>query len=125
MPDKEDQPPVGDCAASDEHPTAATAAARDTDSDTPHLHGPPVHAGDEFPVAVDRNDAQPERDDASELGSIDASLVGSLPRRPASPVGSVGSGPAESLQVCCWPVCSRMAQWQERLAPQLARLPRG
>ncbi|GAO15468.1 hypothetical protein UVI_02057100 [Ustilaginoidea virens] len=98
MPDKEDQPPVGDCAASDEHPTAATAAARDTDSDTPHLHGPPVHAGDEFPVAVDRNDAQPERDDASELGSIDASLVGSLPRRPASPVGSVGSGPAESLQ---------------------------
>ncbi|KAK2594981.1 Vacuolar protein sorting-associated protein 8 [Conoideocrella luteorostrata] len=95
MPDQEDQSPVGDNASDDDLPTTTTNTIQDADSDTPHIDQQEMASGTELKNTVHRQDGQ---DDTSELSSIDASLVDSLPRRAGSPVDSVTSGRGDSMQ---------------------------
>lgn len=75
--------------------------AQDVDSDTPHIDQQEADGGGtELQEIGSSRVLRPNQDDASELSSIDASLVDSLPRRAGSPVDSVTSGRGESIQVC-------------------------
>lgn len=94
MSDQEDKSPVGELLSSDE---CSIPPEQDAESDTPQLEEQETSDADELDSANHRLDLQDGH--VSEVSSIDASLVDSLPRRAGSPVDSVISGRGDSLQV--------------------------
>lgn len=98
MSDTEDASPLGDNAPNGEQ---QITSGQDVDSDIPHLEEQEMEAGSDLQDASHRRDLLEKEANASEVSSIDASLVDSLPRRAGSPVGSLASGRGEdSIQVC-------------------------
>ncbi|KAG6023754.1 hypothetical protein E4U41_001939 [Claviceps citrina] len=97
MTDQEDKPPGGELVSSDQ---LSTSPDQDVDSDVPQLEeGEEMSSADQLNNTDRRLDLQDgEEQTVSEISSIDASLVDSLPRRVASPVDSATSGRGDSLQ---------------------------
>ncbi|KHN96767.1 golgi complex component [Metarhizium album ARSEF 1941] len=95
MSGPEDTSPLGDKTSGDEQKIAHD---QDVDSDTPHLEGQEIGNGTELQQANNRRDLPNNEENASEVSSIDASLVDSLPRRAGSPVDSVTSCRGNSAQ---------------------------
>ncbi|GAB0135888.1 hypothetical protein EsDP_00004210 [Epichloe bromicola] len=93
MSDQEDKSPVGELLSSDEY---SIPPEQDVESDTPQLEEQETSDAHELDNANHRLDLQDGH--VSEVSSIDASLVDSLPRRAGSPVDSVTSGRGDSLQ---------------------------
>ncbi|OAA46885.1 golgi complex component [Metarhizium rileyi] len=98
MSDTEDKSNIGDSLSSG-GPTI-TSGQDDVDSDIPHLEEQEQELGNgtELRVTDHRRDLLEKEANASEVSSIDASLVDSLPRRAGSPVESVTSGRGDSIQ---------------------------
>ncbi|PNY24532.1 Vacuolar protein sorting-associated protein 8 [Tolypocladium capitatum] len=75
----------------------------DADADVPQLEGQddmgPTETGTELTTKRHRDAVRDQPDDASEVSSMDASLVDAVPRRAGSPVDSVMSGPVDSPSV--------------------------
>lgn len=131
MADTEEMSPPGEPVASDEE--TVIGSTRDAEADVPQLSADDVHDADaDVPQLVVeevqdepapsemgngsvagryREIMQEQREDGSELSSLDAGSVDALPRRVGSPIDSIMSGPDDtpSIQVCrephcpCWP----------------------
>ncbi|KIE01243.1 golgi complex component, partial [Metarhizium majus ARSEF 297] len=95
MSDPEVTSPLGDSNSNGEQ---ETAPGHDVDSDTPHLEEQEMGNGTELHHVDHRRDLLENEANASEVSSIDASLVDSLPRRAGSPVDSVTSSRGGSIQ---------------------------
>lgn len=95
MSDQEDKPPGGEAGSGDK---VSVSPDQDADSDIPQLEEAMSNV-DRLKQTDQRLDLRDRQEDVSEISSIDASLVDSLPRRAGSPVDSVASGRADSLQV--------------------------
>lgn len=96
MSDPEDKSPQRDNTSDDgQH----IISAQDVDSDIPQLEEQETDDGTELQDTSHRRGLQEKPESASEVSSIDASLVDSLPRRVGSPVESVASGRGDSIQV--------------------------
>ncbi|KAG6011205.1 hypothetical protein E4U54_008213 [Claviceps lovelessii] len=99
MSDQEDKSPAGELVSNgDDRPLASLSPDLDVDSDMPQLEQEEMRNGDRLNIRHRRLDLQDGHEDASEISSIDASLVDSVPRRAGSPVDSVTSGRGDSLQ---------------------------
>lgn len=103
MTDPEDKPAVPDEQESSDAESVKSAPNAD---DVPQLDSHEAH-DDAVPVELqDASARQRQRRDAldegSEMGSIDAGSVDTLPRRADSPIDSMLSGPDDtpSVQVC-------------------------
>lgn len=101
MSDQEDQEdkPAGAESGSSDKALAPEVPDQDVDSDIPLLEEQET-TGTDPPNTDGRAYLQDGQEDVSEVSSIDASLVDSVPLRAASPVDSVTSGRGDSLQVC-------------------------
>ncbi|KAG5929139.1 hypothetical protein E4U42_006962 [Claviceps africana] len=97
MSDQEDRPPGGELISND-GPLSSLSPEQDMDSDVPQLEEEEMVNGDRLNNGNRRRDVQDGQENASEISSIDTSLVDSVPRRAVSPVDSVASGRGGSLQ---------------------------
>ncbi|KAG6008744.1 hypothetical protein E4U21_003940 [Claviceps maximensis] len=99
MSDQEDRPPSGELVSyGNGRLLASLPSDQDIDSDIPQLEEEELSNGDQLNISGRRPHLQDGHDDASQISSLDASLVDSIPRRVGSPVNSVTSGRGDSLQ---------------------------
>ncbi|KAG5983823.1 hypothetical protein E4U55_007056 [Claviceps digitariae] len=99
MSDQEDKPPGGELVSNGaDKPLTSFSPDQDADSDIPQLEEEEMSNGDQLHTDGRRLDLQDGHENGSEISSIDASLVDSIPRRVGSPVDSVTSGRGDSLQ---------------------------
>lgn len=96
MSDPEDKTPLGDNTSDDGQ---RVIPGQDVDSDIPQLEEQDTGDDTELQDTSHRRALLEKQESASEVSSIDASLVDSLPRRAGSPVGSLASGRGDSIQV--------------------------